>query len=410
MFDLPSRPEAPKKPLPAWPLFAASAPGLEPMLAAEIVGLGIAAERVRTVAGGVEVDGDLEALYRLNLELGLALKVLFRVGEFPARRFDVLVKRCAQLPWEQWCSKEVDVDVRVTCKRSKLYHSVAVAERVRAGIAARVGYPIEPIEPVEPSDLVQGKPVIAVHVRIVSDLCTLSIDTSGESLHRRGYRLATAKAPLREDLARALILASGWDRQSPLLDPFCGAGTIPIEADWLARQVPPGHLREFAFMHAPRFDQALWERVRRSALAGVLDNGVPLLGSDRDAGAVRAALANAERAGAKDVQIFEAPLSAAPFFVSPPASRGAVVTNPPYGLRIGHDADLRNLYRALGARVRALSGEWNLAVAVGAAEHARATGLGLKSALMTDHGGSKIYFAVGHTIGHEGERHKRERR
>ena len=390
MSELPNRPEALKKPLPAWPLFAASAPGIEPMLAAEIASLGIAPERIRMIAGGVEVDGDLEALYRLNLELGLSLKVLFRVGEFPARRFDVLVKRCAQLPWEQWCSEDIAVDVRVTCKRSKLYHSVAVAERVRAGIAERLGRPIEERE------IVEGEPAIAVHVRIVSDLCTLSVDTSGESLHRRGYRLATAKAPLREDLARALILASGWDRQSPLLDPFCGAGTIAIEADWLARQVPPGHLRKFAFMHTSSFDEALWERVRRTALASVQNNGVPILASDRDAGAVRAAIANAERAGAKDVQVFEAALSAAPFFANPPGSRGAVVTNPPYGLRIGRDADLRNLYRALGDRVRALAGHWDVAVAVGAAEHARATGLGLKSALMTDHGGSKIYFAVGH--------------
>lgn len=360
------------------------------MLAAEVASLGVVPERMRIVPGGVEIDGDLKTLYRLNLELGLSLKVLFRVGEFPARRFDVLVKRCAQLPWEEWCRSDVAIDVRVSCKRSKLYHSVAVAERVRAGIAERVGYPVEAKE------VAEGEPTLAVHVRLVSDVCTLSIDTSGESLHRRGYRLATAKAPLREDLARALILASGWDRQSPLLDPFCGAGTIAIEADWLARQVPPGHLRTFTFMHTPSFDPDLWQRVRHDALSGMQERGVPILASDRDAGAVRAATANAERAGAKDIQVFESALSAAPYFSDPKGSRGAVVTNPPYGLRIGRDSDLRNLYRALGDKVRSLPGQWDVAVAVGAAEHARATGLGLKSALMTDHGGSKIYFAVGH--------------
>ncbi len=373
---------------PTLPLFVSCGPGLEPMLASEIVGLGVAPEQVGPVAGGVEVAGDLHTLYRLNLELGLALKVLLRVGEFPARRFDVLVKRCAGLPWDLWCAGDAAIDVRVTCKRSKLYHSTAVAERIRAGIGERLGREIGA------APAADGQPAIAVHARIVNDLCTLSVDTSGEPLHRRGYRLATAKAPLREDLARALIIASHWDRQSPLLDPFAGAGTIAIEADWLARQVPPGHLRRFAFMDAPSFDAALFQAVRREALAGMLRHGPPICASDRDPGAVRAAQANAARAQCDAVTVSEAGLSEAPFFAVPPATRGALVTNPPYGLRIGRGSNLSKLYRALGARVRALPGSFRVGIAVASPDHARATGLRLEPALMTDHGGSKIYFSV----------------
>lgn len=370
------------------PLFVASGPGLESLLLAEIAALAVRGHGARVVDGGVELEGDDALLYRCNLELGLALKVLVRMGEFSARRFDVLVKRVAALPWERWCQKGVALDVRVTCKRSRLYHSGAVAERVLLAIGERLGRPVAAA--LKDSDA----PSLAVHARIVDDRCTLSVDASGELLHRRGYKLRVVKAPLREDLARALLLASGWDCASPLCDPFSGSGTIAIEADWLARRVPPGALRRFAFMDAPCFDALLFTRLRAEALARVCAEGPPIHGSDRDPGAVAAARENAQRAGSHNVSFAQAALSNAALF-SPDVSRGALVTNPPYGLRVGRDATLDNLYRSLGDRVRSLHGSFQIALAVAAPERAWATGLRLEPALMTDHGGSKIYFARG---------------
>ncbi len=369
-------------------MFVVCAPGLEPMLGEELSALGIRGERQRATVGGIEVDGDLETLYRLHLELGLALKVLLRLGRFPARHFEVLVKRVAELPWELWCAEGVAISARASCKASKLYHSGAVCERVLQGIETRLDRAV--LAPREEQD---ADSMVEVQARLERDTCTLSIDVSGQLLHRRGYRLATAKAPLREDLARALILASGWDRKSPLVDPFCGSGTILIEADWLARGVAPGHARRFAFMHAPCFDAPLFERLRREVMARHASRDFALSGSDRDIGAIRAARSNAERAGS-ELEWVAAPLSSSPVF-DRLEGRGALVTNPPYGLRIGHDRSLDALYRALGERVQQCAAALQLGIAVATKQHALATGLALRSALMTDHGGSKIYFAVG---------------
>jgi putative N6-adenine-specific DNA methylase len=358
------------------------------LLLAEIAALGVSGHGARVVDGGVELEGDATLLYRCNLELGLGLKVLLRLGEFSARRFDVLVKRVAALPWERWCQPDLALEVRVTCKRSRLYHSGAVAERLLLGIGERLGAQMR--VPRKDSD----EPSLAVHARIVDDKCTISVDTSGELLHRRGYKLNVVKAPLREDLARALLLCSGWDCMTPLCDPFAGSGTIAIEADWLARGVPTGALRRFAFMDAPCFEAGLFKTLRNQALSRARSEGPEIRGSDRDPGAVKAARENAERAKVGDVTFAQATLSQAELFAGD-ASRGALVTNPPYGLRVGRDATLDNLYRTLGDRLRALPGMFQIAMAVAVPERAWATGLRLESALMTDHGGSKIYFAKG---------------
>jgi len=296
------------------------------------------------------------------------------------------VERVRELPWEAWCTAQTPLALRATCKHSKLYHSGAVMERIAKGMSARFGRDVTLAEADAPEAL-------SVHARIVNDVCTLSIDSSGELLHRRGYRKATAKAPLREDLARALLIASGWDRTATLCDPFAGAGTIVLEADWLARAVPPGHLRSFAFASAPNFERARLEAVRTRALSHMRPDGPAIFASDRDPGAVAAARANAERAGSA-VRIDEAAMSEAPGLAAPASGPLYVVTNPPYGKRIGHDATVTRLYRALGDRLRGLACEVGLAMTVARPEHAHATRLPLTPFLMTDHGGSKIYFSV----------------
>lgn len=373
-------------------LFVGSAPGLEPLLAEEARALGLSASGLepRVVAGGIELDGDRTTLYRANLELGLATQVRLRLGRFHAAHFSELVRRASELPWERWLTAGARVRFRSTAQRSRLHHTGAIDERVAEAIAARLGGPVIAADGEEE--------VALVHARFERDEVTLSLDTSGAPLHRRGYRLATAKAPLREDLARALVITSGWDRRSPLVDPMAGSGTIAIEAAMLARGIAPGRARRFAFEDAPTHDAALLARLRDEAdeRAGVgahagrrsADPSPRILARDRDEGAVIAARANAERAGV-ELEHGVAALSE-PFGID--TDEGALVTNPPWGVRVARDRDLRPLYDRLGAVIEALPPRWEVGVVAADAELVRRAHMPLRSALLTDAGGTKVRF------------------
>jgi putative N6-adenine-specific DNA methylase len=366
-------------------LFAACLPGLEPWLEEEVRSL--EPEHARAVAGGVELRGGRALLYRCLLELGLASHVLVRVGSFSARSFAELVDRTAALDWERFIDPAVPTHIRARCRESRLYHTGAVAERVRRGIGQAVGQ--------EPPEGTHGKDV-AVHVRIAKDHCTLSLDATGAPLHRRGYRQEPGKAPLREDLARAAVRLSGWNGQSPLLDPLMGAGTIPIEAALFARRLPPGAHRSFALETTPLFDPAQWRTTRDDALSRAHPDAPPIAGSDRDAGAVRAALANAQRAGVDETVTFEeAPLSGAPTGAFGGGTAGALVTHPPFGGRLGEGTDLRPLYQSLGRLAGELPQDTRVALVVRDRRLALSTRLQLDTALLTDHGGTKVRIVVG---------------
>jgi putative N6-adenine-specific DNA methylase len=248
------------------------------------------------------------------------------------------------------------VAVRVTCHKSKLYHSDAVAERIVRAVGDKLGKPSLLHKPAD--EEAQNPPQLIV-VRLLRDQCFVSIDSSGELLHRRGYRQAVAKAPLRETLAAGMLLASGWDMQAPLLDPFCGSGTIAIESALLARGLAPGRNRRFAFMDWPGFDEKIWRGLLAES-GSAAGEGMPIIqASDRDAGAVRMAQENAERAGvASDIEFTCRAVSA----IAPPAGHGWVVTNPPYGLRVSEGQDLRNLYAQLGNVLRAHCAGWQVAI------------------------------------------------
>ena len=304
-----------------FPCFAVAAPGLEPLVQAELEGLAgpfrIAVEAPE--AGGVSFRADLAGLYAANLHLRIASRVLVRVGAFHASAFHELERRGRRLPWAGFLPPGTPARFRVTSRKSKLYHQDAVAQRLLTVSGA------VPAADREAQEFV---------VRLFRDECTVSADASGELLHRRGYRLATAKAPLRETLAAAMLAGAGWNGAVPLLDPMCGSGTIPIEAALLARRIPPGLGRGFAFERWPGFDATVWERVRAAARERIASHAaVPLLGSDRDAGAVAAAAANAERAGVgHDVVWRRTAISG----IEPPAAPGLVLSNPPYGARVGY--------------------------------------------------------------------------
>ena len=344
--------------------FAVTAPGLEPFTTLELSALGLlSVPGVESAsAGGVAFKGDLLALYRANLQLRTASRILARLGTFfYATTFQELQKRASRLPWERCITPGQPIAMRVTCHQSKLYHSDAVARSVLAGLEERLGQASPLVKADEES---AGHPPQLVIVRLVDDKCTVSVDSSGELLHKRGYRLAVAKAPLRETLAAALLMASGWDQSAALLDPFCGSGTIPIEAAMMRLGIPPGLNRRFAFMDWPGYEPLTFSNQlsafsRPKAEDGMMTNEPTILASDRDAGAIKMAHANAGRAGVEDFIEFKCQAVSS---VTPPARPGWVVTNPPYGLRVSQGNDLRNLYAQFGNVLRRQCPGWKVAV------------------------------------------------
>jgi len=339
-----------------------------------------------------------------NVHLRTASRVLVRVDEFRAATFHELETRGARIDWRRWIVPGRDVELRVTCRKSRLYHSGAVAERVAkvlAPVAGRVrvgagGDRDEETSADGGDDLDDRDEAQLLVVRIHHDRCTLSIDSSGALLHRRGYRLAGGKAPLRETLGAALLLASGWTPGTPLLDPFCGSGTLAIEGALMARRMAPGRARRFALERWPGIDPAVIARVRDEASARELPAaGAAIIASDRDAGVIEAARGNAERAGVgADITFCVGAVSSLtlPDGVAAP---GAVVTNPPYGVRIGGTGELRNLYARTGAVLRATCPGWRLAVVSADPRLIRQLAVPLTEALRTNNGGLSVSFAVG---------------
>lgn len=367
------------------PLFAACAPGLEPLLLAEVAGLGLGPARAEP--GGVAIAGGAaDAVDRACLGLGLALRVQVELAAFPVGHLAELERRAAKLPWAAWLGRAPTV-VRASCRRSRVYHSGAVEERILAAIDAALGG-LPAAEEGEGDD--DAGVTQRVMARIVRDRLTISLDASG-ALHRRGYRAAGLKAPLREDLARALVVASRWDRERPLCDPLCGSGTVAIEADWLARGVPPGHLRAPPLLGGPLHDAVRHAGARARLLEAARAGGPEVPASDRDAGAVSTAAAQAGRAGAR-VTVTRAAMSEALAAEGP--RLGAVVTNPPWGKRVGSPGPLRDLYASLGRALGDLPPDAAIGVLTASPELARRLGARLVSAFLTDAGGVKVRALV----------------
>lgn len=378
-------------------LYAVCPPGLEGLLGGELASLGLYSARhpldenqprFDVGLGGVEFRGGMVDIYRANLHLRCASRVLLRIGSFHASKFVELARKTGNLAWEDFLLKDRPIALRVTCRRSRLYHSGAVAERVAAGIAERLGS-----APVVEMDPENSQNVQLIVIRLLDDECTISLDTSGAPLHQRGYRQALAKAPLRENLAAGILLASGWDSRSPLLDPFCGSGVIPIEAALMAMRIPPGRNRRFAFMDWPGFDPSDWTRLLAEADSQIQKPSTSILASDRDAGAVRMAQENAERSGAAEwIQFSQRAVSA----VEPPDKKGWIVTNPPYGVRISHNQDLRNLYAQFGNVLRARCQGWQVAFLCSDDRLATQTRLNFHEGLSLINGGIpvKLYRAT----------------
>jgi putative N6-adenine-specific DNA methylase len=371
------------------PCLAVTAPGLAPLAEQELRAIGITPDAV--ASEGVSFSATAARLYAANLWLRTATRVVVRVASFRAETFAELERRARRVAWSRYIMAGAGVRIRVTCRKSRLYHSDAVAERIAGAVERAGGIPtLEPErepEAVRPGAAAGSRDQL-IMVRLFRDDCTVSMDSSGELLHRRGYRQETAKAPIRETLAAAVLMASGWECRGPLLDPMCGSGTIVIEGALLARRRAPGLTRQFAFMRWPEFDAAAWRTLLADARS--LERAaapVPICGSDRDPGATAAALGNATRAGvAEDIGFVTCPISA----IEPPAGPGWLVTNPPYGVRVGERDRLRNLYAQLGQVARAKCPGWTVAVVSGNRTLTRHTRLPFTAVLTTTNGGLPV--------------------
>ena len=378
---------------PQYDAFVITAPGLEPLAVAELTAIGV--NDARVTDGGVTFAATRKTLYESNLRLRTASRVVVRASEFGAKAFHELERRAGKVPWETFISPNLSVSVRVTCRKSRLYHSDAVAERVASAIESRVpGVRMESeLDSESGSHDPNGSGGQLVLVRLLYDRCTISIDSSGALLHLRGYRQAVAKAPMRETLAAAVIMASGWRVNSPLVDPMCGSGTISIEAALIARRIAPGLHRRFAFEKWPDFDARVWNEVVGRANDEVLPT-VPgsIKGSDRDAGAIEAAIANAARGGvAGDIEFSKRPISA----IDPPDELGWIISNPPYGVRVGEGNLLRNLYAQLGNAMRARCPGWNVVLVSADPGLERQVRIPLHPILRTSNGGIKVRVVAG---------------
>ena len=371
------------------------APGLEALVAGELAALGVTV--TATEAGGCSATGSVLDVARLNLQLRTATRVLVRRAHFAARALGELERKAGLLSWAEWLPPGLPVVLRVSCKKSRLYHQRAVAERIGNAIRNSTGLETTPAagEIEGDSNGTDETPHQLIIVRFYRDECTISCDSSGALLHRRGWRLATAKAPLRETLAAALLAASGWDPATPLLDPFCGSGTIPIEAALLARRIAPNLERAFVCERWPGFEVTQMAALRTAARTEILPVApAAIIGADRDAGAIAAARSNAERAGvAADIEWREAAVSA---LVAPQGGGvGSVVTNPPYGVRIGDTRDLRNLFARLGTVAREQLRGWQITLLLGETPLERSTGLSLRRVLTTRNGGLHVRLLSG---------------
>ncbi len=377
--------------------FAVTAPGLSPLCAAELRAIGM--RPTSEDPAGVGFSADAAHLIRANLWLRTPSRVIVRIAQFKATTFKDLQLTAGNIQWEQVIQKGQAVALRVTCKKSKLIHSGAVAQRVGDAITAATGSAIvraTGVEDADDDDGAEAAPAVPpqlIIVRFDRDVCTISADSSGELLHRRGYRQMLAKAPMRETLAAGLLLSAGYTGAEPLIDPMCGSGTIAIEAALIARNIAPGLHRSFACTTwgqvGATVDAAERQRARGQVKAAA---SAPIIGTDRDAGAIVASNANAERAGvAADIQFAVRALSA---LEAPTSPGGLLATNPPYGARVGATRDLRDLYARVGQVARTLLPGWRVAMVSADRELERATDLALEEKVRTSNGGIPVRFMV----------------
>lgn len=332
-------------------LIATATFGLEAVVKRELINLGYTDLKVDN--GKVTFKGTEKDIPKANIWLRTADRVLLKMGEFKALTFDELFEKTKALPWEEWIPVDGNFVVEGKSKDSKLF-SISDCQRiVEKAIVEKLKtkYDVTWFQ--------KTGPKYTVEVALLKDMATLTIDTSGEGLHKRGYRSRQGEAPIKETLAAAMVLLSYWNKDRVLFDPFCGSGTIPIEAAMIGKNMAPGIDRSFASEKWPRIKKEYWTEARREALKAIdTKSKLHILGCDIDKKAILRARDNAANFGLEDDIVFfnkdfrEVELK---------NEYGVVITNPPYGKRIGEKKEVEKLYKDLDAKFRELD-TWSVYV------------------------------------------------
>lgn len=316
--------------------------GLEQVLSDEITAIG--GQSVRTLQRAVEFTGNQELLYKANYLCRSALRVLKPIAEFAAPDENALYDEVRKIPWENYMDNTSTFSIDGTTSYSKVNHSKYLALKTKDAIVDKFRDETGNRPSVDTDDA-----DLRINVRMFRDRCTISLDSSGESLHKRGYRQATGPAPLNEVLAAGMILMTGWRGDSNFIDPMCGSGTLPIEAAMISKQIPAGQHREsYSFQRWKDFDSACWEQIKQEAQEKIRPLKYKVVATDRSGRILQVAKSNIEQAGLKGA--IEAHVD---FIddVTPPEGGGILVTNPPYGERIKPD-DINMLYKSMGDNLK----------------------------------------------------------
>ena len=319
-------------------LIAKTIAGLEETLADELTLLG--AKDVKVITRVVSFSGDNKLLYEANLWCRTALRILKPLYAFPASTNDQLYQNIFNYPWEEIFQVDNTIAIDSVVNDSSFTHSHFVSQKVKDAIADR----FRSKTGTRPSVDIEN-PDIRINIHIYRDVCDVSLDSSGESLHKRGYRVAGGLAPLSEVLAAGLVLLSGWDKQRNFIDPMCGSGTILIEAALIALNIAPGSFKKsFSFMNWKDYDASLWQQIKTAAIEKQKINDVYISGSDIEARVIRNARGNVIAANLqKNINLLVGPFDT----FKPPAGGGVMIINPPYGERLEQE-DIVAFYKSIG--------------------------------------------------------------
>ena len=330
--------------------FATCPRGLEALLADEL--LAQRALKIVVTDGGVSFEGNLETMYRVNLHSRIATRIMSRVGQGSYTSEEDIYKATFKLNWPSWFKVNQTIRVKVTGVKCPLKSLDFVTLRIKDAVCDR----FREEGALRPSVSVRD-PDVRIHAYLTHDQYQLYLDTSGAPLYQRGFRDVSVIAPLRENLAAGIIMLSGWIAGTPFLDPMCGSGTFLIEAAMMAVNQPPGMKRTFGFQKLSNYDESLWKKIESEAMNKMKPiEFLDIYGSDMDLRAVRVARHNLKVAGLEEV----AKVMQSDFIkLEPPASEGTLVTNPPYGQRIGEDEDLKEVYPVWAKHMKESFGGWN---------------------------------------------------
>jgi len=356
--------------------YAIVVPGLEAIAADELAEL--AAHDVQATEAGVSFTTSMDGLFRINLRSRICTRMLIRLASFRALSFPELYNKSKKVAWEQYIGPHTAVSVRVSCSHSRLMHTGRAGQALADAIGERLGF--------EAKDAAHEQQIL---LRIDNNQCTISLDTSGERLDRRGYRVHSGKAPVRETIAAAILRWMDWQPDEPLFSPMCGSGTFAIEAAWMMQKRAAGLEHDFPFIHWPSLKEKRWQRALDKARAMKSDHAARIMASELDAGILKQAQENAAQAGVADMIAFQR-LDVRK--LTPPgdmSAPGVIICNPPYGDRVKANVDA--VYRNLGDVFKQHFSGWRIAVIAPDASCEKALGLKVRGRLKIKHGGKWVH-------------------